>query len=580
MIKPIRYLLLLMPLLMGTITGTAQYKFEIKPAATEIGKEDVLQVEYKITGTTDAKNFVPPVFGKWKVIAGPSYSSQVISVNGKTESALSYVYTLKPLGVGEALLPATSAEVDGKKLSCSPVTIKVKNTAHVNGVSSPSNGLQLPGGFFQEDQLDEEEIEKASLLKPGESTDNKIKDNILVRVHASSTNCFIGEPILVTYELLTRIRSQSKIAKQPAFNGCTVYEMTTEDAEAGIVTYKGKKFKSYLIRKVQLFPLQTGDLKLDIATVDNDVTLYKANAAGYSPVNQTVSVSSEPLVIHVQPFPEPQKPIDFNGTIGRFKITTKADKLIDTAGDNNMLEITIEGSGNFQSINCPTVQWPANTEHFDFTERSDINKLLFPANGSRTFLIPFDAKHAGTVIIPPVQFSYLDIENHQYKTIQSDSVVISVAAALAKGYDTSKLSTDITNHKYIWLLPLIALIAGLIWWLMQGRNKDKDTKQASVLVKEEEQSKTANVNEVITYTQEQKPALSDRDQVMEICLLQQEREFFVRAKQYFEWKLQVQENQSNIATYEEMIRLCNEALYAPVQTENRLKVQAVLQERL
>ena len=155
-----------------------------------------------------------------------------------------------------------------------------------------------------------------------------------------------------------------------------------------------------------------------------------------------------------------------------------------------------------------------------------------------------------------------------------------MAAALAKGYDTSKLSTDITNHKYIWLLPLIALIAGLIWWLMQGRNKDKDTKQASVLVKEEEQSKTANVNEVITYTQEQKPALSDRDQVMEICLLQQEREFFVRAKQYFEWKLQVQENQLNDATYEEMIRLCNEALYAPVQTENRLKVQAVLQERL
>ncbi|OIR08394.1 hypothetical protein GALL_95620 [mine drainage metagenome] len=563
MIKFLRYFFLLLIVLLIDKKTIGQIQFQIKPNATTIGKEDVLQVEYKVSGATDASNFAQPDFVKWKVLSGPAYSSQEISVNGKTESSVSYVFSLQPRSTGTLQLPAASVEVDGKKINCAAINITVKSTAHVAGANASSNSLQLPGGFFQEDVLGDDEIDKASVLRPGETFASKIKDNIFVKVTANKTSCVVGEPILVTYELFTRLRSQSKIAKQPAFSGCTVYEMTTEDQFPHIITLKGKEYKSYVIRKVQLFPLQTGDLKLDIASVENEITLFRKNSFGdETPTVQTVTLSSEPLTIHVNPLPEKNKPADFNGTIGDFSITAKADKIIDTADDNNMLEINISGSGNFQSINCPKISWSNNTEHFDNTEKSDINKMIFPASGTKTFLIPFVAKHAGTVIIPPIEFNYLDINSQQYKTIRSDSIEIKVAPALKNKYEINKISQDITNHKYIWIVPAIALLAGISWWLGFGRKQHLQQKTNEII-------NTELKNEVVAVVDEKEKlpeptVLTNTEKLNELLLIESDKKFFAHAKQLAEEFMRQEENEEKRKLFSQIIEQCNEALYSPV----------------
>ena len=577
MFKLLRYCFIASLLLLIQINCISQIQFQIKPSATEIGKEDVLQVEYKVSGAVDASNFSQPDFAKWKVLSGPAYSSQQVSVNGKTESSISYVFSLQPRSTGTLALPAASVDVDGKKLSCSPINITVINTAHVRGASAPSNGLQLPGGFFQEDLLGEDEIDRASLLQPGETAASKIRDNIFVKVNANKTTCIVGEPILVTYELFTRLRSQSKIAKQPAINGCTVYEMTTQDQLPQIEKYKGKDYKSYVIRKIQLFPLQTGDLKLDIASVENEITLYKRGPYGdVTPVTQTVTLSSEPLTIHVNPLPEKNKPADFNGTIGNFSINAKANKLIDTAEDNNMLEISIEGSGNFQSINCPKINWPKATEHFDNTERSDIDKMVFPSSGNKIFSIPFVAKQQGKLIIPPIEFSYLDINSQQYKTVRSDSIIINVAPALKKGYAINKISQDITNHKYIWIVPAIALLVGISWWLRFGRKKQLEKNENSEItekVKEEEVVVPAEAEKITELIQ-----LTDAEKLNELLLTETEKEFFTQAKQLAIEFLQKENDGEKNKKLLQIIEQCNEALYSPVAEINKETVFTSLEK--
>ncbi|HEX3024200.1 MAG TPA: BatD family protein [Chitinophagaceae bacterium] len=563
MLKLLRYFFLLLIVLLIDKKTTGQIQFQIKPNVTEIGKEDVLQVEYKVSGATDASNFVQPNFIKWKVLSGPSYSSQEISVNGRTESSISYVFSLQPKSAGTLQLPATTVEVDEKKINCSAINITVKNTAHVAGANASSNSLQLPGGFFQEDVLGEDEIDKASVLHPGETFASKIKDNIFVKVTANKTSCVVGEPILITYELFTRLRSQSKIAKQPAFSGCTVYEMTTEDQFPQIITLKGKEYKTYVIRKVQLFPLQTGDLKLDIASVENEITLFKKNSYGDAiPITQTVTLSNEPLTIHVNALPEKNKPADSNGTIGEFSITAKTNKIIDTADDNNMLEINISGSGNFQSINCPKINWPNNTEHFDNTEKSDINKMIFPASGTKTFLIPFVAKQAGTVIMPPIEFSYLDINSKQYKTILSDSIVIKVLPALKNKYEINKISQDITNHKYIWIVPAIALLAGISWWFGFGRKKQTEQKPNEIINAEVKTETVAVVAETEKFPEP--TVLTNAEKLNELLLIETDKKFFAHAKQLAEEFMQKEVSAEKRKLFAQVIEQCNEALYSPV----------------
>jgi len=409
------------------------------------------------------------------------------------------------------------------------------------------------------------------------SIDGTHKDSFFVKVNANKTSCVVGEPILVTYELFTRLRSQSKVAKQPAINGCTVYEMTTEDQLPQIAKYKGKEYKSYIIRKIQLFPLQAGDLKLDVASVDNEITLFKRNSSGnMTPVTQSVTVSSEPLTIHVNPLPEKNKPAEFNGTIGNFNISAKANKIIDTAEDNNILEIAIEGYGNFQSINCPKINWPKNTEHFDNTEKSDINKMAFPASGTKTFFIPFIAKQSGKIIIPPIEFTYLDISSNQYKTVRSDSIMLTVAPALKKGYELNKISQDITNHKYIWIVPAIALLAGISWWLRFGR-KNQQLKNESIAVTEHAKE------EIITAPIEEEKisepiVITDADKLNELLTLETDKQFFTQAKQLAIELLQKQKDDLKNSGLLQIIEQCNEALYSPIAIVNKETVFTSLEK--
>lgn len=552
-----------------------QNKFQLKINTKELGKEDVVQAEYQLNGIADASAFVPPVFSQWQVVSGPNFSSQQISINGKSESTTSFIYILKPTTTGKLSIPSATVTVDARQINCEPVTVVVKNTAHAgnNNNNVPATGLQLPGGFLQQDFFDDDVIDNNSLLKPGENADQKIKNNLFVKVSANKTSCVIGEPLLVIYKLYTRLRSNSRLVKQPAFSGCTVYEMTTEDILPQVEKIHGKEYKSYIIRKVQLIPLETGDLKLDIASVENTITLYRGSSAYTVDGTEmhTITVSNDPMVIHVNPLPEKNKPAGFTGAVGNFSISTGVHKPVDTAGDNNSLQITIQGGGNFQNISCPIVQWPANTEHFSVSEKSDINKLLFPATGSKTFEIPFVSDQQGQTIIPKVHFSYYDADARRYKTISSDSIAIKVDPATKYKIDKEKVSEDVTNHKYIWLVPAIALLAGLSWWWNYGRKKEQQNMiteyGAAENIVPEVTEKQAISTEIIAA-----PIINYENKVYELLAIQDDKTFYTEVKQVTATLL---ENETDTAKKEEwrhIIKLCNEALYSPVANINRYDI--------
>ncbi len=77
--------------------------------------------------------------------------------------------------------------------------------------------------------------------------------------------------------------------------------MTSDEPEQTL-TENGKTYRVQLIRKVQLIPLQAGDLQIPPATVNNDVGfstpedpyMQKSYSADVSSENYTVGVSALP----------------------------------------------------------------------------------------------------------------------------------------------------------------------------------------------------------------------------------------------------------------------------------------------
>jgi hypothetical protein len=326
---------------------------------------------------------------------------------------------------GKLSVPSATVVIDKHtSRQSNTITIDVKSADHVPGniqgvtTTRPPVADPVPDDFT-----------KDQLIRRGENPAAKVKGNLLIRLDVNKQSSYVGEPILATYRLYTRLRSQSRVVKQPTFSGATVVEMTPEESVPKQERLNGRMYNVYIIRKVQLFPLQAGKLVLPQASVENKVTFYKAENVNYrdlyyNPANlpveeQTVTITSSSSSVDIKPLPG-NAPAGFNGAVGKFRIEVgkAGDKPVTTNNTAGFI-VMVEGPGNLQQIKAPDVKWPKGIEAFEPTDEEEVDKSGFPARVRKTFKYPFLITQTGTYTIPPVEFVYFDPSSAQYVTLTS-----------------------------------------------------------------------------------------------------------------------------------------------------------------
>src|SRR4051812_20374725 len=330
---------------------------------------------------------------------------------------------------------------------------------------------QLPS--LIDNSQEDNEFMQSSVLRPGENPEDKIRSQIFVKTTVSKRTCFVGEPILVIYQLYTALYCQPKVVKQPTFNGCSLVEMTTDEPEY-VDKQNGKMYRVLLIRKVQLTPLQEGQLLIPPAVVDNEVGFTSAENP-YRLKNYNAAISSHIDSIHVKALPA-SMPADYSGIAGgKFTISAKVDSTTVPQGENDVLQITIGGEGNIDAISLPTIKWPKSIEHFESTDSQHINKMNFPVHGNKTFAIPFIGTQQGNKVIPSVSFTFFNTTSQQFETISTQPITINVVKALpANKWDEHIVTDDVSNKKYLWFVPGIAIVVISVWLIS---NKKKEIRE-------------------------------------------------------------------------------------------------------
>lgn len=329
---------------------------------------------------------------------------------------------------------------------------------HVNAQQPPA---QLPS------LLDGTSIQMP-VLHEKEDPAEFLQKNIFVKVSVSKTSAYAGEPILVTYKLYTSLNSQARVSKQPAFSGCSVMELTAGN-ESHEATIQGKLFHVFLIRRVQVIPLEEGPMQLGQAFIDNVVQL--TNEDGTSVENYSYTASNEPVNIEVKPLPSKGRPANFSGLVGKYFISASIDHDKIPAGEDATLRITISGNGNIQGIHIPSVQWPIGTEHFEGSDSQQVDLDNFPVTGYKIFEIPFIGDKEGNTVIEPISFSYFDPVLELYKTISTSRLPVIITKPLSRAQQMKEIVTeDVSNRKFLWIVGAIAA-AVLITWFISSRAK-------------------------------------------------------------------------------------------------------------
>jgi hypothetical protein len=385
--------------------------FTVAADPTRVAAGEQFQVIFTFSGSdvNNVHNLKAPDFNQFVVISGPNQSSSMQWVNGQMSASIAYSYILYARQAGKYTIGMASIEYKGKTLKTESIQIEVTQ-----------------GKPKQQQQ------------QAGQSTTD-VGDNLLVKAFADKQRVRLGEQLIVTFKLFTRVSvSGYNLAKAPAFDGFwgEDFEMPKQPNQTDEVL-NGKKYRSVVLKRTALFATQSGMLKIAPLEV-RCVVQVQTKRRGNDPFDQffndpffqqvqttNMDVKSNPLTITVDPLPA-HAPSGFSGAIGRFTFNVGVDKHAVKAGDPITLKVIVSGSGNIRLVTLPKPQLPADIESYEPKISEDITRDEGIIRGKKTaeyLLIP---RNAGQRVVEPIQFVYFDLEKKEYITLRSPRFEFSI----------------------------------------------------------------------------------------------------------------------------------------------------------
>ncbi|HET9824883.1 MAG TPA: BatD family protein [Chitinophagaceae bacterium] len=459
------------------VAAHAQLKFTTVVPHRTLAPGESFQVQYILENANDVSDFRPPAFDGFRVVSGPNiYSGSQSSLHRNL------VFTLVAVSEGRFKIHGTSCVVNGKLIK--------SNDAFVEVISGKDEG------------------ESPYFLRSGEDPLQKIKQNLFLKLAVDKRSCFVGEPLVATFKLYSRLQSRSNVVKNPGFYGFSVYDMVdVNDQMLSEERLDGHWFQVHTIRRVQLYPLQTGAFTVDAMELANEVEfsrsvvdkpteqqvtekMYgddegKKQASSTAEVYQ-VKLKTDPLVIKVNALPHRNIADTFAGAVGSFSITGFVEKDSTPLNEENYLTIAINGSGNFQRVNAPVVHWPNGLEGFEPSVTDTLNKQLVPLTGQRKFKYAFSSDQPGQYTIPAIAFSYFNLKSRSYKTISTKPVTVIVRSIAGRHHGvvrTQILSKTPRSQWALWLsASTLALIIGILFRLKSSLPRYRGSTQTSHVV--------------------------------------------------------------------------------------------------
>jgi hypothetical protein len=484
--------------------AAGQISFTTVAPLQPVVQDESFRVQYIIENAENINGFVPPVFKNFTYITGPDiYSGSGLS---KTKQVKNYIVTVAARSTGKFIIPGATATIDGLQITSNNTAVTVISKTEALQLLKRNSEYAGYDGYH---------------LKPGEDPFEKIKKNLFLKVLVDRTTCFIGQPIVATFKLYSRLESNSELVKNPGFYGFGVYDMINlEDNDKNNETINGNNFDVHTIRKVQLYPLQSGMFTIDAMELANKIKFSKTvvnkkteqqvaeDMLGNKPGDENnndkdaevfeTNLRTEPLIIKVKPLP-PATTDTFNGSVGNFTVTTAIEKDNLAKNEEGILLVTVSGKGNFTQLSAPVLAWPAGIEGFDPVVLDTVDKMKVPLAGKRVFRYGFVSSQPGNYNLPGIVFTFFNTDKGKYSTVKTKPMPVTVTnrqPAAKKIIPAKENKLNKKNYFFYWFLggALLALllISGLYFF---GKSKTNKKQPSAVII--ETETAAISVHEIL-----------------------------------------------------------------------------------
>lgn len=347
-------------------------QFTASADATQILENSYLQVEFTLENANGSA-FLPPDFGKFKVVGGPSTMTSHTMVNGKISRSLSYSYNLQASSPGVYEIGAASIIVNGNRISSNTLTIEV---------------VKSEGG-------------------------NESRD-LFVKTILSDSIAYVGQQVILEYRLYTKLNVRTyNFLSTDEYDGFYVEQLRSFNNRFRREIIDGVEYYTKSIKKLALFPQQTGSYSIDPVDVKLGIA-GKNSSRGIFMTSQMIPkvISAEGATIVIENLPE--SPASFSGAVGDYNMQVSNKKNSLTTDEAISIIMQIVGNGDNKTVQAPEFVLPKGLTMYD---PNIIEDEVFPdAQGvkhRKTFEYLIVAKEPGRYNIVP-EFSYFNPDSARY----------------------------------------------------------------------------------------------------------------------------------------------------------------------
>ena len=394
--------------------------------------------EYKIEISGKSMNLPDPKFPAFEdlaILSGPNSSTNIQWINGKMTSSKIYSFYMQAQIIGTIKIEPASIESDGNEIFSNDISIEV-----------------VKGSVKQDEPTKKIESRKDANILGG---------NLYLQTNVSKRSVYQNEQIIVTYILYfkTSVRSCGfeKLPSNPGF-WMEEFKIPAQPViEEEIIN--GVKYSKAVLRKIALFPTQSGELTIEPLSVSVEALEKRRSRSIFDsffddPFGKTVRkvLNTKPVTIKVIPVPKTNQPANFNGAVGQYTLSLASDKTQVKANEAISIKINLSGEGNIKLVNPPEVSFPSDFEVYDPKQQTTIEREGSTIKGRKTVEYIVVPRYKGNYTIKPLSFSYFNPRSKKYKILTTKPIQINVLqgdqtlTAITPGAGLSKQEVELLGR--------------------------------------------------------------------------------------------------------------------------------------
>jgi len=404
---------LLCLVLLCSITFAAEINFTASVDQTSVGIDDQIQLTVTVQGQDIGRVPNPelPALADFDRLGSTSSQSTNISIiNGRMsqQQTISFIYFLRPKNTGTLTIDPCKLNFKGQTYQTEPITIQVQK------------------GSVQKPQTQQPNI---SPFQAPTQEAVSIQGNLMLVASPDKRTVYKGEQVTVEFTLYTRLQlGNLSMDKLPGFSGFWVeklYDAQQLNFQERMI--EGKKYSACLLKRVVLFPMQSGELTIEPMSLNGAVARAPRDFFDFFETTEPIKIQSQSIKINVLPLPETGKPVDFSGGVGQFNIkaTLKPDSSVN--GEPVNLTIKISGTGNVKLIDKPNLPPIAGLKVLDPEVNDKTSTEGGRISGYKEFKYPIIPQRDGRHEIPAVKLNYFDPKDKSYHAVETEKIIFTAS---------------------------------------------------------------------------------------------------------------------------------------------------------